>query len=124
VVLQLHTKLKYISNLPLSYVYGALVIDAKPFGLLAQDDQAVVREVMEGIYRKIDEESVRTDEQAFNALIEKGLVLVEPSPEEIPAWRERVAESNRELASRGVIPAALLNELLAHLEEHRSGRPE
>ena len=121
VVLQLHTKLKYISDLPLSYVYGALVIDSKAFSRLSTGDQAVVREVMERIYQKIDEVSVTTNEEALAALVDKGLKMVEPDAGQIPLWRERVARSNRDLARRGVISESLLNEMLAHLQTYRAG---
>lgn len=120
VVLQLHTKLRYISDLPLSYVYGALVIDERAFSKLSEADQALVRETMEGIYRKIDKESVGTNQEALAALLEQGLVLVEPEHEQIPMWRERVAASNRELAQKGVISEALLDEMLGHLEHFRA----
>ncbi|NND45887.1 MAG: TRAP transporter substrate-binding protein DctP [Xanthomonadales bacterium] len=120
VVLQLHTKLKYISDLPLSYVYGALVIDQKAFARLSGPDQAVVREVMEGIYRHIDEVSIQTNEDALAALVQQGLKMVPPDQGQIPRWRERVAQSNRDLAKRGVISEALLDEMLAHLEAFRA----
>lgn len=121
VVLQLHTKLSYISNLPLSYVYGALIIDERAFSKLSDADQAVVRETMEDIYRRIDRESVRTNEEALAALLEQGLELVEPEHDQVPLWRERVARSNRELARKGVIKEALLDEMLGYLEEFRAG---
>jgi TRAP-type transport system periplasmic protein len=119
VVLQLHTKLRYISDLPLSYVYGALVVDARAFSRLSEPDQAVVREVMEDIYRRIDTESIRTNEEALAALIEKGLKRVPPATDQVPQWRERVARSNRELAKKGVISEPLLDELLGHLQDFR-----
>jgi len=121
VVLQLHTKLSYISDLPLSYVYGALVIDQRAFSRLSGADQAVVREVMESIYDKIDAESVRTNDEALKALVDKGLKLVKPDENQVPLWRERVARSNRELAQKGVVSEALLDEMLGLLENFRAG---
>jgi len=122
VVLQLHTKLKYITNLPLSYVYGALVIDGRAFGRLSAADQAVVREVMEAIYRKIDQASIRDNEEALAALVSKGLQLVDPAHDQIPRWQARVNESNRNLATQGVISQDGLDTLLNHLEEYRASR--
>jgi len=121
VVLQLHTKLSYITNLPLSYVYGALVIDSKPFSKLTEPDQAVVRDVMEQIYLKIDQASISDNTKALAALVEKGLKMVDPVDEEIPAWRERVSESNRQLAKNGIVSEELLQEMLTHLEAFRTG---
>lgn len=120
VVLQLHTKLKYITDYPLSYVYGALLIDAKPFGRLSSDDQAVVREVMERIYLKIDQASINDNAAALDALVKSGLQRVAPVAEEIPQWSQRVIESNRNLANSGVISQALQDEMMNHLAEYRA----
>ena len=124
VVLQLHTKLSYITDLPLSYVYGALIIDAKPFGRLSAEDQAVVREVMEQIYRKIDAASINDNSEALAALQQQGLELVKPEQSEIPKWREIVAESNRQLAAKGVISQARQDEMMGHLANYRANHPQ
>ena len=124
VVLQLHTKLSYITDLPLSYVYGALIIDAKPFGRLSAEDQAVVREVMEQIYRKIDAASINDNSEALAALQQQGLELVKPEQSEIPKWREIVAESNRQLAAKGVISQARQDEMMGHLADYRANHPQ
>ena len=121
VVLQLHTKVKYITDLQLSYVYGALIIDAKPFSRLLETDQVVVREVMERIYQKIDMASIQDHSDALKALVEQGLKMVEPIHAEIPRWREIVAESNRQLADQGVVSKSMIDEMFAHLAEFRAG---
>lgn len=120
VVLQLHTKLKYITDYPLSYVYGALLIDAKPFGKLSQADQAVVREVMEHIYLKIDQASIKDNTDALAALVKQGLERVAPDAAELPQWTQRVVESNRNLAQSGVISKELQDEMMGHLTEFRA----
>jgi TRAP-type C4-dicarboxylate transport system substrate-binding protein len=124
VVLQLHTRLSYITDLPLSYVYGALIIDAKPFGRLSEEDQAVVREVMERIYLKIDAASISDNTEALAALEKQGLKLVKPVQDEIPRWREIVAESNRQLAGKGVITQARQDEMLSYLSEYRASHKQ
>jgi len=55
VVFQWHTKLKYITEVPLAYVYAAMLIDKRAFSKISPEDRAIVREVMEGIYRKFDQ---------------------------------------------------------------------
>ena len=122
VVLQLHTRLKYITDLPLSYVYGTLVIDRKPFGHLNNEDQLVVREVMDGIYKKLDEASITDNIGALEALVKQGLTMVAPDTTELPRWREIVAESNRKLADNGDLSKSLMEEMLNHLEEYRASQ--
>jgi TRAP-type C4-dicarboxylate transport system substrate-binding protein len=121
VVLQLHTKLKYITDLPLSYVYGALVIDDKYFSKLEAADQAVVREVLERIVRKIDAASISDNDEALQALQDSGLRMVAPDAAEISNWRSKVAASNRALAEQGVVDKTLMGEMHGYITDYRAG---
>jgi TRAP-type C4-dicarboxylate transport system substrate-binding protein len=124
VVLQLHTRLNYITDLPLSYVYGTLIIDGRHFGRLSEDDQAVVRDVMERIYRKLDEASIADNTNALAALVSHGLSMVPPADSEVPLWRERVTGSNRELAAASAFSQDLMDEMLQHLETYRANKAQ
>jgi TRAP-type C4-dicarboxylate transport system substrate-binding protein len=124
IIFQLHTALRYVTDLPLSYVYGALAIDAKAFGKLTENDQAVVREVMETIYKNFDETSIKDNINSLKALQDSGLELISPDVAAVPEWRSKVAESNQRLADEGIINQELLNELLQHLEDFRSGNTQ
>nr|MDJ0941654.1 TRAP transporter substrate-binding protein DctP [Woeseiaceae bacterium] len=53
-VLQWHTKVKYMTELPLSYTLGFMAVDKKAFSKLTTNDQNIVREVMERTYRNFD----------------------------------------------------------------------
>jgi len=120
-VLQWHTKLKYITDVPIAYVYAALLIDGRAFGRLTPADQAVVREVMEGIYRKFDQNGVTDNEAALQALLDSGLQWVETDARELNQWRDIVAGSNRRLADEGTFDVALLERMLALIAEYRAG---
>lgn len=121
VVFQWHTKLKYITELPVAYVYAALLIDAKAFSRLQPADQDTVREVMEGIYRKFDQNGKTDSEEAFQALLGSGLKTATPVAEEVDQWREKVFASHRKLASDGVFDMELLQQMQNLLIEYRSG---
>jgi len=124
VVLQLHTKLKYITDVPLAYVYGALVIEKKFFGQLSADDQAIVREVMEATYRKLDEASFKDHAAAFQALQDAGLKVVSVDPAEPPKWRTQLVESNGALAANGTVDQSAMIEMLRLLAEFRATHPQ
>jgi TRAP-type C4-dicarboxylate transport system substrate-binding protein len=122
VVLQWHTRLKYITNVPVAYVYAALLIDRKAFERIAPDDQQVVREVMEGIYRKFDQNGVRDNDDAMQALLDSGLERVEPDAAEVAQWREIVQRSHHEQAAAGVFDLELLERLQAMISGYRNDR--
>jgi TRAP-type C4-dicarboxylate transport system substrate-binding protein len=122
VVLQWHTRLKFITNVPVAYVYAALLIDRKAFLRIAPDDQQVVREVMEGIYRKFDQNGVLDNEAALQALLESGLQMVEPDAAEVNQWRGIVNRSHEQLAREGVFDAAVLERMQNLLNSYREGQ--
>jgi TRAP-type C4-dicarboxylate transport system substrate-binding protein len=122
VVLQWHTRLKYISDLPVAYVYAAILIDRRAFDRIPPQDQALVREVMERIYRQFDEKSMADNDHAMQALRESGLQLVKPDLGEVQSWREIVTRSHREQAQAGVFDLALLDQLQGLLDEYRNSK--
>ena len=121
VVFQWHTRLKYVTDTPLAYVYAALLIDRKAFERLQPEDRQVVREVMEGIYRKFDKYGARDNQEAMQALLDSGLERVEPAAEEVTKWRDIVSRSHRELAAQGEFDRDLLERLQNLVAEYRSG---
>ncbi len=51
IALQWHTKVKYLTEVPLLYTYGLLVISDKAFGKLSEEDQELVREVLNRTFK-------------------------------------------------------------------------
>ena len=121
VVFQWHTRLKYITDLPIAYVYAALLIDKKVFAKISAEDQQVVREVMEGIYRKFDQNGVIDNGKALQALLDNGLQMVSPDTADITEWRSIVNLSYRRMAEEGTFDISLLDSMQALLEDYRGG---
>jgi TRAP-type C4-dicarboxylate transport system substrate-binding protein len=124
VVFQWHTRLKYITDVPLAYVYAALLLDRRAFERLQPTDQQVVREVMEDIYRRFDQSGVTDNEEALQALLDGGLQQVEPDPAEVVQWRDIVNQSRRELAAQGKFDGALLERMQVLIDEFRGRTSE
>lgn len=122
VVLQWHTRLKYITDLPVAYAYGAILIERKAFARIAPPDQTLVREVMQRVYRQLDERSMADNDRAMQALRESGLQQVKPDLAELQSWRGIVTGSHREQARAGVFDLALLDQLQGLLDDYRSGK--
>ncbi len=119
VVFQWHTRLKYVTELPIAYVYAAMLIDSKAFAKLSAQDQSIVREVMEGIYRKFDQNGVTENNKALQALLENGLQMVVPDAADVSQWRGIVDASNRSLAMEGAFDPALLDRMQSLIREYR-----
>jgi TRAP-type C4-dicarboxylate transport system substrate-binding protein len=119
VVFQWFTRLKYITELPIAYVYASLLVDKRAFSKLLPEDQLVVREVMEGIYRKFDQYGVADNRKAMQALVESGLEIVSPDTANIDEWRTIVNASHRKLATDGTFDQVLLDQVQVLLDDYR-----
>ena len=70
-LMQWHTKVKFVSELPLVYTFGFMAIDKRAFDKISTQDQAIVREVMGATYRKFDKANLVDNKGAFDALINR-----------------------------------------------------
>ncbi len=119
-VLQWHTKVKYITELPLVYTLGFMAIDSRSFGKLSDGDRAIVREVMERTYENFDKVNLVDNAEARDALINAGLKSVPFDIEEYRKTRRALAESTAQLGGEGLYTPAMYEELLGYIEEYRS----
>lgn len=119
VILQYHTKLKFVTDVPLVYTMGFMAIEKKAFGKLSADDQAIVNEEMTGLYANYNVKNMEDDREAKEALFKAGLERVAPTAEELDKIRTVLHANNLEMARDGVVSLALYEELLSHVEEAR-----
>jgi TRAP-type transport system periplasmic protein len=122
IVMQWHTKVKYLTDMPLVYTFGFMVIDKRAFAKIDAQDQAVVSDVMTRIYSKFDKKNVVDDEKAKQALFDSGIQRVVPDQNALDEIRRVLAENNRRLAAEGVVSEDLFNEMMHYLDDYRSAR--
>lgn len=120
IALQWHTRVKFMTSTPLMYTMGLLAVDAAAFAELSAADQSVFREVMSGVYKRMDQQSRGDDLAAQKALLASGIKAVEANPGDMQALRQAVAGANRQLGEEGVYSPALLNQLQGYLQEYRA----
>jgi TRAP-type C4-dicarboxylate transport system substrate-binding protein len=119
-VLQWHTKIKYISDLPLLYTLGFTAVDKKAFYKLSEGDQVIVREVMERMYRNFDKANTVDNLGARDAMLNTGIETVSLEVSDFDKVRESMMELNASLAEQGMFSKELYDEMLTHINEHRS----
>lgn len=118
-VLQWHTKVKYITELPLSYTIGFMAIDKKAFDKISEADQAVVREVMTEMYEDFDRQNLIDNRGAFETLLKQKIEVVEFDPDEEKKLRAAMQETNRKLGANGAFTVSLYEEMLGYVSEYR-----
>lgn len=121
-VLQWHTKVKYMTELPLAYTIGFMAVDKRAFGKLSEEDQAIVRDVMEATYRNFDKANLQDNHDARDALVNSGIESVPYEESEYQAIRTVLEKSNRRIGEDGGFSLELYEEMIAYIEEFRSGQ--
>jgi TRAP-type C4-dicarboxylate transport system substrate-binding protein len=122
-VLQWHTKARYITEVPISYSMGVFAIDARAFQALEETDRDVVREVITAITRELDGAARADNARAYEVLQRSGLEPVHVSNADVAGWRQTIEQIFPALRERPDIDAQMFNELLALLREYRAAHP-
>ena len=119
-VLQWHTKVKYVTKVPLVYSFGYMAVDKKTFDKISDADKAIVREVMTETYENFDKINLIENEKAFESLVKSGIERVEFDEEEFTKVRNLLLRSNRQLGAGGAFTVELYEEMLRYIDEFRS----
>ena len=120
-VLQWHTKVKFITDLPLVYTMGYMAIDKKAFNKISAADQEVVREVMTRTYTQLNDANLDDNKEALQALLNTGIEQVALAESEIDEIRSILHQSNRDMAEQGDYSLVLYERMLQYLQEYRAG---
>jgi TRAP-type transport system periplasmic protein len=123
-VLQWHTKVKYITSLPVSYSMGIFAIEKGAFAALSPADQQVVREVMGRTMSGLDKEAREDNQRANEVLASSGVQTVPVNAADVAEWRRTVEGIYPELRKRPDIDGPLFDELLGLLADYRRTHPE
>ena len=122
VVLQWHTEIKYITNIPLLYVYAVFAIDKKTFNKISPDDQRIVSDVMTQALQEIDRLNRQDNVKAIEALKKQGIKFITPSQEQMNEWMATAAKASQKMINAGDLPKAPADEIDALLEQYRQNQ--
>jgi TRAP-type C4-dicarboxylate transport system substrate-binding protein len=86
--LQWHTHIKYVTDQPLNYLVGTMIVDKKVFDKISPADQVIVRQVMGDVYKKIDEQNKIDNIAARQALINQGIEFLKINDKEKAEWEK------------------------------------
>lgn len=119
IVFQWHTKLKFMVDLPLTYVLGIFTVDKKAFDGVDAADQAVMREEIGAAFERLDAINRRDNESARGALAKQGITLFSPGEDERTFWNEVGVRSRDELSARHAYSADVFAAVQAAIAEYR-----
>jgi TRAP-type C4-dicarboxylate transport system substrate-binding protein len=121
IALQWHTRVAYLTDIPLIYLYATLVVKRKTFEKLSQVDQKIVHEVMAKTFNKIGEKNRRDNDAAREALKKQGIRFIMPEGKNRQEWNHKVSRAMTELTRQEHFSATMLQTLRSHLHDYRQG---
>jgi TRAP-type transport system periplasmic protein len=101
VSLQWHTKIKYVTDTPLSYIIAMMIVEQRAFNKISPADQKRVRDIMREIFIAIGHDNRRDNASARSALLKQGIKFVKPSTDEVTQWKNIAAKATDDLIASG-----------------------
>lgn len=117
-----HTQVRYLTDMPLLYSSGLLIIDKKAFNKLSKQDQQTMREVMGQVFSDIDQQNRKDNKSAFAAIQSQGVEMVKPDQEQIEEWRGFAEAARLRLIKSGKISNEIIQTVDRHLYDFRANK--
>lgn len=116
---QWHTQVKYLTDLPLTYIGGALIVDRKAFDRIPGPLQGKVKEVCGRHVGRLVARTRQDNAEAMELIFKRGVQRVTPTPEQIQAFKDLSDAAMKDLGPTQLPPEAIqtVRQLLA---EYRS----
>ncbi len=124
IALQWHTRVKYLTDTPLLYVTGTIVVKRRAFEKLTPTDQAIVHEVMGGVFQRLNHINREDNRKAYEALKQQGIEFVRPTPAEIADWRSGAERAVAKLVRKGYLHQPIIDTFQHHLADYRASHAE
>jgi TRAP-type C4-dicarboxylate transport system substrate-binding protein len=121
IALQWFTKVKYMTDLPLTYSLGGVLVSKRMFGKIPSDLQKIIEEVFQRHTSLLMTRTRRDNDEAVRVMVRRGIKLVTPTAEETRKFKRISLEAVGELTGT-VFPKDILAEFRSHLRQYREAR--
>ncbi|MBS3964460.1 MAG: TRAP transporter substrate-binding protein DctP [Methylomonas sp.] len=122
--LQWHSKIKYITDLPMLYVFGVLAVDKKAFDEITPEDRQIVHTVMAGVIKEIDRHSRQDNQDALKALQNQSIQMVKPTQADVDELKQTLAKTAADFEKAAGFSAEKTGRLNALLATLRGASPQ
>ncbi len=119
VALQWFTRTKYLTDMPILYTYGSIVVSSKAFSKMSAADQGTVREILGKVSARLDERTRTDNLHARDALKKQGIEFVTVEDTKMEQWNKVAVDATTTLKEKGEVPSALYDTLKNHLDTFR-----
>jgi len=119
IALQWHTQVKYVTDIPLMYIYGILMVDSRAFEKLNPEQQVIVRDVMGRVFREIEQQNLDDNGKALAAIEKQGVEFLEVPEAELARWRAAAGTVAARLVEKKRISQGIVDRLEELLADYR-----
>jgi len=120
IILQWHTRAKYMLDLPVLMTAGVMAVDRNAFERISPEHRAIWLTIFGEALREQEAASVEENRDARAALEEQGIEIVEPGPEDVREWQRISNRVLDEMLASGEFEVPGIKRLRERLEEIRS----
>jgi TRAP-type C4-dicarboxylate transport system substrate-binding protein len=122
IAFQWHSSTAYITDTPLIYLIGLLVIQKDAFDKIKTEDQMIVKQEIARVVKAMDILTRSDNLQASEALKKQGIKFVKPEPGELGRWKSLAEQSIENLIAKGALSQVGVDRVMGHLRDYRNGQ--
>lgn len=123
IALQWHTQVRYLLDLPLTYIYGTLVIADKALRRLSKEDRTALHAILSETFRRMDTANRKENARAKAALRNQGIEFLTPSDDDRAVWEQTIERAIRELEQDDYFTSGMVQRVRGLVREYRNRRP-
>ncbi|MCG7975853.1 MAG: TRAP transporter substrate-binding protein DctP [Candidatus Thiodiazotropha taylori] len=123
IALQWHTRVNYLTQVPLAYLYATLVIKEKAFNKLTEADRDLVKQTLQSTFVKLNQQNREDNIAALSALKKQGIEFISPTEKQQQAWEQHANITLQSLRNEGVVSIQLLEEMQNLIQLQRDSNP-
>jgi len=120
-VTQWNTQIKYITDMPISYIGGALVMDKKRFAKIPAPLQEKMKKVCGKHMRRLTERTRKDNDDALAIILKRGVKNIVPSARDVEAFKDLGTRAMTDLGPQ-YFPQEILSKVRTALAEYRAVR--
>ncbi len=123
IALQWHTRIKYLTAVPLIYLYASLVIEEQALRKLSQEDRAILQRVMDATFAQLNQKNREDELDALKALAQQGIQFIQPSTEERQEWEKHASLTIENGTKDNQFSQAKLKQIQTLIQAYRTQHP-
>nr|NIQ38828.1 hypothetical protein [Pseudomonadota bacterium] len=122
IALQWFTKVKYVTEVPLSYSLGAVVMTRKSFNNLPEDHQKTLKKIFHKKLARVNAEARKENEEALDVMAREGVQYVELPSQELTRFQAVTREATDDIIGK-VFSKEALETVREQLAQFRKRKP-